>query len=241
MTDVEQKKTAELEERRKKTQAVKDLLRMSDTAANAKTLKEIEERERLAGMTPLDQMQYLANRKVEYLDSKMQQHFPSLQAIKAVQGMILLIADEKKAYDAAVEYARQLVGIEVEMTDPEAFSKVVSDHWVHTTLMSVSRFRINFLTIMEAAAKYPQYFGDGRGGSVLRDVYKEARAAVLEAEAYLKKHGDELPEGALSVIDGPEFILDDPKQFERVLGFGWEKNLTREQQSNLKNILGQQK
>ena len=60
-------------------------------------------------------------------------------------------------------------------------------------------------------------------------------------EAYLKKHGDELPEGALSVIDGPEFILDDPKQFERVLGFGWEKNLTREQQSNLKNILGQQK
>lgn len=69
---------------------------MSDTAANAKTLKEIEEREKLAGMTPLDQMQYLANRKVEYLDSKMQQHFPSLQAIKAVNGMILLIADEKK-------------------------------------------------------------------------------------------------------------------------------------------------
>lgn len=241
MTDAEKNKAAELEDRKKKTQAVKDLLRMSDTAANARLLKEVEERERVAGMTPIDQMQYMANRDVEYLDSKMQQQFPSLQAIKAVQGMILLIADEKKAYDAAVDYARQLVGIEVEMTDPERFMKVVSDHWVHTTLMSVSRFRINFLTIMEAAAKYPHYFGDGRGGSVLRDIYKEARAAVLEAEAYLRKHGDELPEGALAVIDGPEFVLDDPKQFERVLGFGWEKNLTKEQQNNLKRVIGEQK
>lgn len=191
-----------------------------DPGAAAARAAALAECARLRAMTPAERVVEAGKRDRPYADSLMQCTFPSLRAIRHVNGVILLVADDVSA-------TRQALAAVTDALGPDASAKEVLDKVdktrVRTTLMSVSMFKRNLANVLALVNGNAQYFGAGTGGGQLKDIYQEGLAAIKEAEAYWRKENKILTEQLRSLMMSGS--ATDEASFDTILGKDWKKSL----------------
>jgi hypothetical protein len=73
----------------------------------------------------------------------------------------------------------------------------------------------------------PTLFGAGRGGSNVGELFKEAKAAIKEARAWLiKNRADWLRDDKIrEELCSPDFMISDKTTINNLLGKDWERAL----------------
>jgi hypothetical protein len=211
-------------EERRKIDAVKNLLRESDKPMNKVMLADVERFERQAGMDFEEKVKDFAKDDTPYKDSRLQQSFSAIKRISAVRGAILIDVDEHDAMEAAKIQAFRVLG---PLASQEELFKYVEEHASKTTLLSVRQFMKNLRVLLSMMKTMPQYFGDGHGGSVAKDIVEASLAAIKDARAYLKKFQNAMPPGVFDMLNGGTVELTDQAKFVDYLGEGWESDLQR--------------
>jgi hypothetical protein len=211
-------------EEQRKIDAVKNLLRESDKPMNKVMLADVERFERQAGMDFEEKVKDLAKDDTPYKDSRLQQSFSAIKRISAVRGAILIDVDEHDAMEAAKIQAFRVLG---PLASQEELFKYVEEHASKTTLLSVRQFMKNLRVLLSMMKTMPQYFGDGHGGSVAKDIVEASLAAIKDARAYLKKFQNAMPPGVFAMLNGGIVELTDQAKFIDYLGEGWESDLQK--------------
>lgn len=210
-------------EEQNKIDAVKELLRRSDEPIDKIKLADVERFERQAGMDFEAKVKDTAKDTTPYKDSRLQQNFSAIRKIAAVRGSILVEVDEKSAEDAAKLQAFRVLG---PLASPEDIFKYVEEHASKTTMFSIPRFIKNLRLLIMMMKTMPQYFGEGTGGGVAKDIVEDSLAAIKEAREYLKRFRDAMPPGVYQLLRGGDVQLTNPSEFVDYLGDGWESDLT---------------
>lgn len=211
-------------EEKTKIEAVKRLLKESDKPINKVMLADVERFERQAGMDFEEKVKDLAKDNTPYKDSRLQQNFSAIKSISAVRGAILIDVDEHDAMEAAKIQAFRVLG---PLASQEEIFKYIEEHVSRTKLLSVPQFMKNLRLLICMMKTMPQYFGDGHGGSVAKDIVEASLAAIKDARAYLKKFQNAMPPGVFSMLNGGMVELTDPAKFVDYLGEGWESDLQK--------------
>lgn len=210
------------EEERRKIEMVKEALRRSDDPDDKLILKSTEDFERQDGMTMEEKLIDISRDNSPYKTSMMQQRFSSIKRIRAVRGSIYIEIDEHDAYKAARLQALRTMG---PLTSPEELKTYIAEHMNRSKLLSVPKFVRNLKLLSYMVRKAPQLFGEGTGGSTVRDILEDSRAAIKEALEYLRKHRDTMPPALYEVLTTKEIDIDNKAEFVTYLGDGWEKEL----------------
>lgn len=205
----------------KRTKAVKELLKASDTAENYEKLQHIEMLERRAKMKPEDQLADIAEQgnKVNITEA-LQQRFDCLKDIQHNNGFIMLIADTAKSRQKAMEKAVKVLG---EHADPQELLDYAEKHTLYDTVMSVYNFEKHLQLVLTMAAQAPHLFGYGRGGSELREIVDRARAAMREAHAWFKQHNNEISKDVYDALCSDETVCTDESKFKLLMGAHWKE------------------
>ena len=211
-------------EEQRRIDAVKNLLRESDKSIDKVKLADVERFERQAGMDFEERVKDLASDSTPYKDSRLQQNFSAIKKIVAVRGSIMIEVDEHDAQEAAKLQAFRVLG---PLASPEEVFKYVADHASTTTLFSIPRFIKNLRILLMMMKTMPQYFGDGTGGGVAKDIVADSMAAIKEAREYLKLFRDAMPPGVYNLLRGGDVELRDQSKFVDYLGVGWESELMK--------------
>lgn len=211
-------------EEQRKIDAVKSLLRESDKPMDKVMLSDVERFERQAGMDFEDKVKDTARDTTPYKDSRLQQSFSAIKRISAVRGAILIEVDEKDAMDAARIQAFRVLG---PLATQEELFKYIEEHASKTKLLSIPMFIKNLRILLSMMKTMPQYFGDGHGGSVAKDIVEASLAAIKDARAYLKKFQNAMPPGVFAMLNGGKVELTDQAKFVDYLGDGWESDLQK--------------
>ena len=211
-------------EEKSKIDAVKRLLKESDKPMDKVLLSDVERFERQAGMDFEQRVKDMAQDSTPYKDSRLQQNFSAIRKISAVRGAILIDVDEHDAMEAAKIQAFRVLG---PLATPEELYKYVEEHASKTKLLSVPRFMKNLRLLICMMKTMPQYFGDGHGGSVAKDIVEASIAAIKDARAYLKKFQNAMPPGVFAMLNGGMVELTDQAKFVDYLGEGWESDLQK--------------
>lgn len=210
------------EEERKKIEQVKAALRMSEDPEDKLVLKSTEDFERQDGMTFEEKLQDIARDNSPYKTSMMQQRFSSIKRIRAVRGSIYIEIDEHDSYKATRLQALRTLG---PLASPEELKTYIAEHMNTSKLLSVPKFVKNLKLLSYMVRKAPQLFGEGAGGSTVRDILEDARAAIKEALEYLRKHRDTMPPSLYKVLTTQDLDISNKAEFVTYLGGGWEKEL----------------
>lgn len=211
-------------EEKSKIDAVKRLLKESDKPMDKVLLSDVERFERQAGMDFEQRVKDMAQDSTPYKDSRLQQNFSAIRKISAVRGAILIDVDEHDAMEAAKIQAFRVLG---PLATPEELYKYVEEHASRTKLLSVPQFMKNLKLLICMMKTMPQYFGDGHGGSVAKDIVEASIAAIKDARAYLKKFQNAMPPGVFAMLNGGMVELTDQAKFVDYLGEGWESDLQK--------------
>ena len=211
-------------EEKSKIEAVKKLLQESDKPIDKVKLADVERFERQAGMDFEERVKDMANDTTPYKDSRLQQNFSAIKKISAVRGAILIDVDEHDAMEAAKLQAFRVLG---PLASQEEIFKYIEEHVSRTKLLSVPQFMKNLRLLICMMKTMPQYFGDGHGGSVAKDIVEASLAAIKDARAYLKKFQNAMPPGVFHLLNGGMVDLTDQSKFVDYLGEGWESDLQK--------------
>lgn len=204
--------------KKSKSQTVKgEPLKRKLTDAEIEKIKAIEEAERLEKLPPHERLREMAKRRVEYADSLMQVTFPTLKAIKHVNGVIMLVADSTAAMKQAITEAEALLGPAASHADVMAEAERRRNK---TTLMSVRTFKRNLLNTLQLCNGRAEMFGAGTGGGQLKDIYNEGVAAIREAEKFWAKENKNLTKEVKDFMNGAG-VTNDESSFAMILGPDW--------------------
>lgn len=203
--------------------AVRNLLRHSDDPEDKINLSYIDQFERQANMTTSEKIKDLASDNSLYKDDRMKQRFGSIKRITSIRGSIFIEVDEDRALKAAKNIAFRVLG---PLADPDTYKKFVAENTSKSTVMSIKTFLRNIKSLATMVSINPDAFGAGKGGGEIRNILEDAKGAISDARAYLKKHRLDMPEGAYDLMMGGNLQVTDPKQFATYIGEDWRKELT---------------
>ena len=221
-------------EQQQRMDAVRELLRMSKKADAKIHLADIDRLERQAGMTAEEKVLDTARDQTPYKDSRMQQLFSDIKAIKSVRGAIVIEVDEESALKAAKVAAFRTLG---PLADPKDIINYVGEHQFKTTVLSVPRFIRNLKLLISLVQAAPENFGLGTGGGQIHDIIEESIGAIRDARAYLKANKEKLPEALYDMLRGHDLQVTDKRKFADYLGKDWQAELDAKEQTT-KLILG---
>lgn len=160
-----------------------------------------------------------------YARSRMSMSFPTIRAIKHVDGFILVVIDEKKAFERAVKIAEESLPPDASPVEINEYANKIA---LKTAAIPPKIFKNNLRYIMDYAAHSPFYLAnDLPNKSDLKDLFSDATAALREAYKYRKQH----PEGyALDNMYGDRrFNAGEckvtPENFALVFGKNWKDKL----------------
>lgn len=214
----------QLKQMRERTEAVRQLMSLDSLNITDVDLKRVAELESQANLSAVDKMQKLAEDSTPFKEDKLQQHFSAIKAITHVNGFIFIKVDEHNSRRAATEKAIRVLGLNAPVSQ---FNEYVANHTHQDTVLSVKSFvkRLRNLSLM--VAMNPALFGSGRGGSNVNELFKEAKAAIKEARAWLiKNRADWLVDDKLrDELVSPDFMISDKTTINNLLGQGWERAL----------------
>lgn len=210
------------EEERRKIEAVKAELRRSEDPDDKLILNSTEAFERQDGMTLEEKLIDISRDNSPYKTSMMQQRFSSIKRIRAVRGSIYIEIDEHDSYKATRLQALRTLG---PLTEPEQLKTYIAEHMNTSKLLSVPKFLRNLKLLSYMIQKAPQLFGEGTGGSTVRDILEDSRAAIREALEYLRKHRDTMPPALYKALTQTDFDVSNKAEFVTYLGDGWEREL----------------
>lgn len=208
----------ELDALREKTKAVQKLMELDKLDISDVDLKEVSKLEEQAKKSPMEQMQDMAKEDTPYKLDKMQQHLSSIRCVKSIRGMIFIGVDHYSSRKAATERAIRVLGLHV---SPEKLKEYVDAHAYKDTLMSVKKFVTKLRTLATEVAIAPELFGEGRGGSDIKEFFKESIEAVREARRFWEKfqNGDMLKSDAFrEEVTAPDFSTSDTADIKNYLG-----------------------
>ena len=217
----------ELQRLRDKTEAVRKLMSLDSLNITDVDLKKVSELEKQARLSPLDKLQKLADDNTPFKEDKLQQHFSAIKAITHVRGFILIKVDEHNSRRAATEKAIRVLGFNAPLTK---FNEYVAAHTHKDTVMSIRSFVRRLRTISLMVAQNPVLFGSNRGGSNIRELFKEAKAAISEARKWLVKNRADIlkDERVREELESPDFYISDKTSIDNLFGKGWEKSMIKE-------------
>lgn len=202
-----------------RTDAVKALLKASESDENHAKLQHIEKLERRAKMSFEDQLADMAKDAEEaYADDKFNQRFDCLKDIKAVDGFITLVADEHKAMKNAMDKAVAVLG---EHTPASELIDYAEKHAVKTTVMSVRNFENHLRLVLMMVAQAPEYFGYGKGGTELRDIIDRSKAAIEEARRWFEKNNNTIKPDLYKALCSDDLVCSDEQKLGILLGENW--------------------
>ena len=221
-------------EQQERMDAVRNLLRLSKEPASKVLLSDVDRFERQAGMTAAEKVLDTANDNTPYKDSRMQQDFGCIKAIKSVHGAIVIEVDEAKALKEAKVSAFRVLG---PLATDKQIIDYVGEHQFKTTILSVPKFIRNLKSLISLAQVAPENFGLGTGGGHIHDILEDAVGAIRDARAYLRANKEKLPEALYDMLCGHDLQVTDKKKFVDYLGKDWEAELSvKEKVTNL--VLG---
>ena len=217
---------------KRKSKTVKNAAPPMTEAAIAKAAA-LAECARLAALPPHERLLEEAKKRQDrpYADSLMRVTFPSLRAIKHVNGVIMLVADNVSATKQAIREAEDILG---PAASHEAVLKEAEKRKVKTTLMSVNRFKRNLLNTLQLCNGHPEMFGAGSGGGALKDIYQEGVAAIKEAEKYWEANNRVLTKELKDFMNNG--LATDESTFAILLGKNWKTDNTLDPET--KRLLG---
>ena len=166
-----------------------------------------------------------------YADSLMRVTFPSLRAIKHVNGVIMLVADNVAATKQAIAEAEDILG---PAASHEEVLKEAEKRKVKTTLMSVKTFKRNLMNTLQLCNGHSELFGAGSGGGALKDIYQEGVAAIKEAEKYWESQNRILTKEIKDFMNVG--VATDEATFSILLGKNWKTDNTLDPET--KQLLG---
>ena len=203
------------------------------TEAAIEKAKALAECARLEALPPHERFLEEAKKRQNrpYADSLMRVTFPSLRAIKHVNGVIMLVADNVAATKQAIIEAEDMLG---PAASHEEVLKEAERRKVKTTLMSVQTFKRNLLNVLQLCNGHAEMFGAGSGGGALKDIYKEGVAAIQEAEKYWESQNRILTKEIKEFMNTG--IATDERTFAILLGKDWKTDNTLDPET--KKLLG---
>lgn len=230
----EARRARESKEQTARTKAAIEFLKKIDSKDAAAKIDNLERVERERHMTAQEQIMEFAKRDNPYSDSKMQQDFPCIKSIKAFDGFILIEADEAKSIQIARDAAIDILGL---AAPAEKIFEYINSHCLRTTIMSVKKFKNCLNMVINMYTIAPQFYGICSGGSVLKDLIAEGVAAIKEASAYLKRQNKIIDPELYKMLTGSDFMSDDPRQLDKVLGADWKKELDSRSRADISKLL----
>lgn len=217
----------QLQEMRARTEAVRRLMSLDSLNITDVDLHRVAELESQAKLSPVEKLQKLADDNTPYKEDKLQQHFSAIKSISHMNGFILIKVDEHNSRRAATEKAIKVLGLNAPLA---TFNEYVANHTHKDTVLSVKSFvkRLRMLSMM--VAMNPNLFGSDRGGSNVRDLFKEAKEAIKEARKWLSKNrADWLKDDKIrEELASPDFIISDKTSIDNLLGKGWERAMIKD-------------
>ena len=191
----------------------------------------LAEADRLEKLPPHERLQEIAKQRQACSDSLMRVNFPTLMAIKAIKGVIMLVVDDHRALQEAIKVAEHTLG-------PKATQQQILDHAeknkTRTTLMSVSTFKRNLALVLRMCNGHAEKFGYGSGGGQLKDLFAEAQAAIQEAEKFWERNNTKLTKEMHDFMNNGQ--TNDEKMFSLILGKNWKEESSLD--DDTKKLLG---
>jgi hypothetical protein len=161
-----------------------------------------------------------------YAMGKMSISFPDIRAIKHFNGFILIIVDEKQAFDRAMRNAADSLGPDASATD---IFKNAQKRAIKSVALPVKTFISNLRLITEMTT-HSQFFTsiDSNKNSELHSLFEDSLAAIKEAKRYRYTHPTEFqvegnPKMDARFASGEAAVH--PKDFALVFGNNWKSKM----------------
>jgi hypothetical protein len=205
-----------------------DIFEQATSTEHEELLKKEKAKKLWQTMKPHERLEHYAKEKEAdpYAKSKMHIAFPDIRAVKHFNGFILIIVDEKQAFERAVRNAADSLGPEATTTEiiTEARRRAIK-----TKALPLKTF-INNLRFITNYTTHSQFYTsmDANKKSELHDIFADSLAAIKEARRYRYTHPDEfrvenVAGGDARFMRG-EFPVQ-PKDFALTFGHNWKSKL----------------
>jgi hypothetical protein len=179
-------------------------------------------------MKPHERLEHYAKEKEAdpYAKSKMHIAFPDIRAVKHFNGFILIIVDEKQAFDRAMRNAADSLGPDASAID---IFKNAQKRAIKSVALPVKTFISNLRLITEMTT-HSQFFTsiDSNKNSELHSLFEDSLAAIKEAKRYRYTHPDEFKIEGNPTIDS-RFASGEaavhPKDSALVFGNNWKSKI----------------
>lgn len=207
-----------------------DILEQATSKEHEELLKKEKEKAKKLWQTmkPHERLENFARKQEAdpYSKSRMKISFPDIRAVKHFNGFILVIVDEKQAFERAVKLAAQDLG-------PEATTVEIINNArkraIKTTALPLKTF-INNLKFIAQYTTHSQFYTslDKNKKSELHDIFEDSLAAIKEARRYRYTHPDEFAiervvQGDARFARGE--VAVQPKDFALTFGNNWKSKM----------------
>lgn len=199
-------------------------------------LRKEREKKLWDSMKPHERVLHYADKRSKdpYGNLNMAIRFPDVRAITHFNGFILVIIDEKQAFNRAVKIATENQGPHATAVD---IMQEAQRRAVKTTALPLKTFITNLRFISQFTTNSPYYTSlDASKKTELRDLLEDAMAAIRDAKKYRHHHPDEFMVENIRTEDGRLLSGEYPvqiKDFAITFGANWKSKLG----DNLLNLL----
>lgn len=204
-----------------------EILEQATSQEHEELLKKEKAKKLWQTMKPHERLEHFAKERAldPYAKSKMKISFPDIRAVKHFSGFILIVVDEKSAFDRAVKLAAQDLG-------PTATTVEILENArkraIKTTALPLKTFMNNLRFILQYTTHSEFYTSmDKNKKSELHDLFEDSLAAIKEATRYRRTHPDEF---AVERLTGDTRfargeIAVQPKEFALTFGNNWKSKM----------------
>jgi hypothetical protein len=205
-----------------------DILEQATSKEHEEALKKEKAKKLWQTMKPHERLaQHVKERDADpYAMGKMSISFPDIRAIKHFNGFILIIVDEKQAFDRAMRNAADSLGPGASATD---IFKNAQKRAIKSVALPVKTFISNLRLITEMTT-HSQFFTsiDSNKNSELHSLFEDSLAAIKEAKRYRYTHPTEFqvegnPNMDARFASGEAAVH--PKDFALVFGNNWKSKM----------------
>lgn len=205
-----------------------DILEQATSKEHEELLKKEKAKKLWLSMKPHERLEQFAKDKESdpYAKSKMKISFPDIRAVKHFNGFILIIVDEKSAFERAVRLAAESLG-------PTATTVEIIENARKRALKTTAlplKFFISNLRMITEMTTHSQFYTniDSNKNSELHSLFEDSVAAIKEARRYRQTHPDEFIVENIQREDARfskgEFAVH-PKDFALIFGNNWKSKL----------------
>jgi hypothetical protein len=203
------------------------ILEQATSQEHEELLKKEKAKKLWQTMKPHERLEQFAKEKAAdpYAFSKMKISFPDIRAVKHFNGFILIVIDEKQAFERAVRIAADSLGPEASTT---AIITEARRRALKTKALPLKTF-INNLRFITQYTTHSQFYTtlNSDKKSELHDIFEDSMAAIKEARKYRYHHPDEF---AVERLNGDSRfargeVAVQPKDFALVFGNNWKSKL----------------